>query len=282
MAHHLVLELAGERGVVSGPRDRGDDHAVTLAAHAGRVGLEVGERRPEVQRPPTPAAVAQVISRAASPAVRATIELARGRTDRHHQRAAVGELDVLHDSSVETEELLPYASSAHAVTALSCGSATVRSRNRKSTAACASSSPEVGRSQRPDVIAPKRGRRRLSSSADPAMSSENVSRAATATTALLDQTTTAALPRAAFTSPTEHAGEPFFFAPDRRAKRSEDWGGPAELARRISAAWHPFCEWTRSWLEVIDGHGFEAVQRAYLDVLDGRVDANTAHVLTLD
>ena len=74
----------------------------------------------------------------------------------------------------------------------------------------------------------------------------------------------------------------FFFAPDRRAKRSEEWGGPAELARRISAAWHPFCEWTRSWLEVMDGHGFEAVQRAYLDVLDGRVDAKTAHVLTLD
>ena len=61
-----------------------------------------------------------------------------------------------------------------------------------------------------------------------------------------------------------------------------DWGGPAELARRISAAWHPLCEWTRSWLEVIGGHGFEAVQRAYLDGLDGRVDANTAHLLTLD
>jgi Protein of unknown function (DUF2855) len=73
----------------------------------------------------------------------------------------------------------------------------------------------------------------------------------------------------------------FFFAPDRRAKRSEDWG-PAELARRISAAWHPFCEWTRSWLEVIHGRGFEAVQRAYLEVLEGRVEANTAHVLTLD
>ena len=39
------------------------------------------------------------------------------------------------------------------------------------------SCPEVGRSQRPDLIAPKRGRRRLSSSANPATSSENVSRA---------------------------------------------------------------------------------------------------------
>jgi len=57
------------------------------------------------------------------------------------------------------------------------------------------SCPEVGRSQRPDLIAPKRGRRRLSSSANPTASSANVSRAATTTTALLDQTTTTALPR---------------------------------------------------------------------------------------
>jgi Protein of unknown function (DUF2855) len=72
-----------------------------------------------------------------------------------------------------------------------------------------------------------------------------------------------------------------FFAPDRHAKRSEDWGS-AELARKISAAWHPFCEWTGTWLEVIRGRGFEAVQRAYLDVLEGPVKPDTAHVLTLD
>jgi hypothetical protein len=72
-----------------------------------------------------------------------------------------------------------------------------------------------------------------------------------------------------------------FFAPDRRAKRSEDWG-PAELQRRVAAAWHPFCEWVGSWLEVIDGRGFEAVQRAYLDVLEGRVEADAAHVISLD
>ena len=72
-----------------------------------------------------------------------------------------------------------------------------------------------------------------------------------------------------------------FFAPDRRAKRSEDWG-PAELQRRVAAAWHPFCEWVGSWLDVIEGRGFEAVQRAYLDVLEGRVEANAAHVISLD
>ena len=35
------------------------------------------------------------------------------------------------------------------------------------------------------------------------------------------------------------------------------------------------------WLEVIHGRGFEAVQSAYLDVLEGRVDAKRAHVLSL-
>jgi Protein of unknown function (DUF2855) len=72
-----------------------------------------------------------------------------------------------------------------------------------------------------------------------------------------------------------------FFAPDRVTKRSADWG-PAELQRRVSGAWHRFCEWTGSWLEVIHGRGFEAVQRVYLDVLEGRVEAKTAHVLSLD
>ena len=37
----------------------------------------------------------------------------------------------------------------------------------------------------------------------------------------------------------------------------------------------------RGWLEAVRGQGFEAVQRAYLDVLEGRVDPKTAHVLSL-
>jgi NADPH:quinone reductase-like Zn-dependent oxidoreductase len=73
----------------------------------------------------------------------------------------------------------------------------------------------------------------------------------------------------------------FFFAPNRLAKRSKDWGG-VELQRRVSDAWNPFCEWTRGWLEVVHGTGFEAVQQAYLDVLEGRIDPNIAHVLSLD
>ena len=72
----------------------------------------------------------------------------------------------------------------------------------------------------------------------------------------------------------------FFFAPDRVVKRSNDWGR-AELEARAADAWHPFCEWAGGWLEVIRGRGFDAVRDAYLEVLEGRVDPRTAHVLTL-
>jgi hypothetical protein len=72
----------------------------------------------------------------------------------------------------------------------------------------------------------------------------------------------------------------FFFAPDRVVKRSEDWGR-AGLEQRVADAWHPFCEWTGGWLQTIEGQGFEAVQSAYLDVLEGRVAPKNAHVLTL-
>ncbi len=72
----------------------------------------------------------------------------------------------------------------------------------------------------------------------------------------------------------------FFFAPDRVVKRSKDWGR-AGLETNVADAWHPFCEWIAGWLEVVHGEGFEAVRSAYLDVLEGRVDPKTAHVISL-
>jgi hypothetical protein len=72
----------------------------------------------------------------------------------------------------------------------------------------------------------------------------------------------------------------FFFAPDRVVKRADDWGR-AGLEQRVADAWRPFCAWTGGWLRTIEGHGFEAVQAAYLDVLEGRVEPKSAHVLTL-
>jgi NADPH:quinone reductase-like Zn-dependent oxidoreductase len=72
----------------------------------------------------------------------------------------------------------------------------------------------------------------------------------------------------------------FFFAPKRVVKRSQDWGRSG-LEDAVAAAWHPFCEWTEGWLETIDGNGFEGLQSAYLDVLEGRVGPSRAHVLSL-
>ena len=72
----------------------------------------------------------------------------------------------------------------------------------------------------------------------------------------------------------------FFFAPTRVAKRGEDWGR-VELERRVAGAWHPFCEWTAGWLETTEEAGFEGLERAYLDVLEGHVAPSTAHVIAL-
>jgi hypothetical protein len=72
----------------------------------------------------------------------------------------------------------------------------------------------------------------------------------------------------------------FFFAPDRVAKRSADWGREG-LEQRLSDAWRPYLEWTGTWLEVLHGEGPDAVEGAYLDLLDGRIDPARAHVLSL-
>ncbi len=72
----------------------------------------------------------------------------------------------------------------------------------------------------------------------------------------------------------------FFFAPTRVSKRAADWGREG-LEQRVAGAWHPFCEWTGGWLRTVPGQGFEALQGAYLEVLEGRVAPNTAHVISL-
>jgi hypothetical protein len=72
----------------------------------------------------------------------------------------------------------------------------------------------------------------------------------------------------------------FFFAPDRVTKRSTDWGREG-FERRLADAWRPYLEWTGTWLEVLRGEGPDAVEGAYLELLDGRVDPAKAHVLSL-
>jgi Protein of unknown function (DUF2855) len=71
-----------------------------------------------------------------------------------------------------------------------------------------------------------------------------------------------------------------FFAPEHiRAPGGDGEGG--SLAG-VPEAWHPFVRWTRGWLEVVHGSGPEAVERAYRELLDGRVESATGHVLSLD
>ena len=72
----------------------------------------------------------------------------------------------------------------------------------------------------------------------------------------------------------------FFFAPDRVRKRSDEWGA-AGLQRRAADAWHPFCEWADGWLKPIAGSGHEAMERAWIEVLEGHVPPEKAHVLSL-
>jgi hypothetical protein len=67
-----------------------------------------------------------------------------------------------------------------------------------------------------------------------------------------------------------------FFAPDRVGKRSSEWGRSG-LEARLAEAWSPYVE----WLKVTRSEGPEALRQAYLDLLDGRIDPASAHVLSL-
>jgi hypothetical protein len=81
----------------------------------------------------------------------------------------------------------------------------------------------------------------------------------------------------------ELAGPPprLFFAPTRVTKRVADWGADG-LETAVADAWHPFCDWAAGWLRTVPGSGFEAARDAYLEVLEGQVPADAAHVLALD
>lgn len=88
-------------------------------------------------------------------------------------------------------------------------------------------------------------------------------------------------------APADESGDPlpgtqpqFFFAPDHVRRRSADWGRD-ELDRRVAEAWRPFVEWASGWLQIARGEGPEAVETAYLELLDGRTNPSVGHVLSL-
>jgi hypothetical protein len=71
-----------------------------------------------------------------------------------------------------------------------------------------------------------------------------------------------------------------FFAPDQMRKRTGDWGREV-LDRRFAAAWERFAPAAENWVDVVEGHGPEALRAAWLEVLAGRSLPRTGHVLAL-
>jgi hypothetical protein len=72
----------------------------------------------------------------------------------------------------------------------------------------------------------------------------------------------------------------FFFAPDRIAKRGADWG-TAKLDENVAGTWVPFAEWASDWLRVERVSTDDDIQRAYLELLDGKVDPTAGTVVEL-
>jgi hypothetical protein len=72
----------------------------------------------------------------------------------------------------------------------------------------------------------------------------------------------------------------FFFAPDQIRKRAKEWG-PGGVDQRFGVAWSGFAPKLDQWLDVTEGRGPAAVQAAYLDTLNGRVQPNLGHILSL-
>ena len=70
----------------------------------------------------------------------------------------------------------------------------------------------------------------------------------------------------------------FFFAPDRIKKRGADWG-TATLDQNVAEAWSPFAHWASAWLRVEHISSEDDIQRAYLQLLDGKVDPTSGTVV---
>jgi hypothetical protein len=70
-----------------------------------------------------------------------------------------------------------------------------------------------------------------------------------------------------------------FFAPAQVAKRAGEWG-PAELQRRMGAAWAAFLAPAARWIRVVHGRGPADIERVYQDVLAGRARPDEGHVLS--
>ncbi|MGJ5175802.1 DUF2855 family protein [Bradyrhizobium oligotrophicum] len=80
--------------------------------------------------------------------------------------------------------------------------------------------------------------------------------------------------------PLPGARPTWFFAPDQIRKRAREWG-PGGIETRLGAAWRDFAPRLDGWLTVTEGRGPEAVQRVYLDTLQGLIPPHEAHMLSM-
>jgi hypothetical protein len=72
----------------------------------------------------------------------------------------------------------------------------------------------------------------------------------------------------------------FFFAPDQIRKRAKEWG-PGGVDMRFGTAWSGFVPMLDRWVKMNECRGPAAVQRAYLDTLNGRVPPDQGLILSL-
>ena len=103
-----VIERVGVAGAVARPRHARPPRPMLGAADPGRLGLQVGADRAEVQRPPAPPALAPVKPGTAPPALTAAALGALAGPHRHHDRLGVlVELHPLDNGLLDTEQPCP-------------------------------------------------------------------------------------------------------------------------------------------------------------------------------
>jgi len=60
----------------------------------------------------------------------------------------------------------------------------------------------------------------------------------------------------------------------------QEWGAE-EFQRRYGVAWRGFLEFTKSHIRVVSGRGQAAVERVYLETVEGRTKPDEGHILSL-
>ena len=81
--------------------------------------------------------------------------------------------------------------------------------------------------------------------------------------------------------PSVTGAEPtLFFAPTQLIKRREDWG-PGAIKKLYEDTWIEFVPQVQKWVDVTHEEGPEGLERAWLEVLSGKIDPKRGHVINL-